>query len=459
MSEKLCGLDPKPIESLLGRAGDPARIFVAYSGGLDSHVLLHLCHSVPALRARLTAVHVHHGLQEAADAWSLHCKKTAEQWGIGFRELRVNAKAEGRESPEEAGRNARYRALQSLLDHDDVLLVAQHREDQLETVLLQLFRGAGLPGLSAMPDIMTLGQGLLLRPLLHVAKTAIFEYARLHRLHWVEDPSNQSDEFDRNFLRNQVLPLLKQRWPALDKTVSRSARHCAEAQSLIAQVAEDLLDRVLTVDDMTLTISELQRLDRYRQRLVVRQWFASLGLKMPSLAFVSRLLIEVIAAPETADPVLENQGCIIRRYRGRLFCVAASDSEPELDDLVWRKDEAALVLPDGGRLLRVKAEAGIDACLWQTAEIMVKFRRGGEKIGLPGRTGRRSLKNLYQEAGIPPWERRSIPLLYIDGHLAAVADLWVSAEFYKSKNGPCLKLVWEKENKNRKGNDERTIVD
>lgn len=459
MSERVCALEVQFIESVLNRAGKPKRIYLGYSGGVDSHVLLHLCQGMPSVRDRLIAVHVHHGLQDVADAWPEHCKKIAGQYGIDFRELRVNARPKGSESPEEAARNARYEALQSLLDTDDVLLVAQHREDQLETVLLQLFRGAGLPGLSAMPEVMAMGKGLLLRPLLQVSKQQIDDYARLHRLNWVEDPSNRSDEFDRNYLRNQVLPLLKQRWPALDKTVSRSAGHCAEAQAFIGQAAENLLDRVLNPDDKTLAISELQLLDRYRQQLVIRQWFASFGLKMPSRAFVGRVLDEMAETPGSGDPILYNQGHSIRRYRGRLFCLPRSEPEPEPGDISWPQGGETLALPGGRQLQCVSATDGIDAGLWQTSEITVRFRRGGEKISLPGRKGRHTLKNLYQEAGIPPWERPLIPLVYLDGCLAAVAGLWVSAGFYVENNGPCIKLLWVDENKNRKGNDERRIVD
>ncbi|MGR9114317.1 MAG: tRNA lysidine(34) synthetase TilS [Gammaproteobacteria bacterium] len=445
MSEQWPTLGPELIKAMLRRAGDPKHVFLAFSGGIDSHVLLHLCQAIPEIRGRLTAVHVHHGLQKVADLWPAHCKKTAEQLGVDFRELRVDGRAEGRESPEEAARNARYTALSAMLDRNDVLLVAQHREDQLETMLLQLFRGAGLSGLSAMPEVMALGKGILLRPLLHVSKQAIDEYARSHRLEWVEDPSNRSDEYDRNFLRNQVLPLLKQRWPALDKTVSRSAGHCAEARRFIGQAAEDLLVRVMKPSDNTLKISELRLLDRYRQQLVIRQWFARSGLKMPSQGFVRRVMSEVVEAAESKDPVLNNQGYTIRRYRNHLFCVAQSAAEPVATDISWRQGEVDLQLPDGSHLRCVASGTGIDALLWRESEITVRFRSGGEKIGVPGRKGRHSLKKLYQEAGIPPWERPTIPLIYMDNQLAAVAGLWVSDRFFKAKNGPCIQLVWSKQ--------------
>lgn len=454
MSERLCTLEPALIESMLARTGYPARIFLAYSGGVDSHVLLHLCLRVPVVRDKLTAVHVHHGLQEAAEAWPAHCRKTVEPFGIGFRVIHVDARPAARQSPEEAARSARYQALSELLEVGDVLLVAQHREDQLETLLLQLLRGAGLPGLSAMPAMTALGKGMLLRPLLDVSKQAIDDYAHLHRLNWVEDPSNLNNDYDRNYLRNRVLPLLRQRWPALDKTVSRSARHCAEAQTFIGQAAEGLLETVWEPDGRSLAIFELQKLDRYRQQLVIRQWFVEQGLKRPSRAFVDRVLNEMLVSPGNGDAVLSNQQHMIRRYRNRLFCLPASGFESETVDMTWFQGDEKVLLPGGGYLRRVRGAAGIDARLWQTSNIDVRYRTGGEKIALPGRQGRHSLKKLYQEAGIPPWERPSIPLVFLDGRLAAVADLWISADFFVENQESCFRLHWcRQKNKNGKGND------
>ncbi|PKM09805.1 MAG: tRNA lysidine(34) synthetase TilS [Gammaproteobacteria bacterium HGW-Gammaproteobacteria-10] len=435
-------LTPLIIASLLQREGGTGHIYLAYSGGMDSHVLLHLCQSLPDVKGRLTAVHVHHGLQEAADAWPRHCRKIAGQLGVDFLELRVKAYPVGRESPEEAARNARYDALKTLLGDDDVVLLAQHRDDQLETVLLQLFRGAGLPGLSAMPEVMVLGKGRLLRPLLAVSRRAMEAYARGHGLRWVADPSNRSDEFDRNFLRNQVLPQLQQRWPALAKTVSRSARHCAEASAFIEQGAQKLLARVWREEYQALALTELRLLDRYRQQLVIRHWFKTLGLKMPSQAFVSRVLNELVDATKKNDPILYNQGFMLRRYRDELFCVAQTAANFEPHTIDWPASVDALLLPDRRKLQCLPAMTGIDATLWRTAKISVRFRKGGEKIKLPKREGRHALKNLYQEAGIAPWLRPSIPLIYIDERLAAVADLWIDADFYVENNGGCIKLVW-----------------
>ncbi|MFZ2312178.1 MAG: tRNA lysidine(34) synthetase TilS [Methylobacter sp.] len=445
-------LSSQIIESALDQHKQPRHVYVAYSGGVDSHVLLHLCASIKLLKDKITAVYVHHGLQAEAESWAKHCEKTAEGLGVDFLVLRVNAFAKSGESPEEAARNARYTALKSLMDSDDMLLLAQHREDQIETVLLQLFRGSGLRGLSGMPESMAFGQAVMLRPLLNVSKQTINDYARSHQLSWVEDPSNQCNDYDRNFLRNAVVPLLKQRWPAIDKTVSRSAKHCADAEVLVSEVADELFGSVFNEADKTLCIARLLEHHSHQQQLVIRHWFQRLGLKMPAQAFVGRILGQVVAASENSNPVLSGQGYDIRRYRDKLYCVTNLSGTnlhlPEgrqaaqecLQDFVWPAGQSSIIIGNDETLSCVPSSAGILREQWQNAKVEVRFRRGGEKICLPGRTGHHSLKNLFQEAGIPPWERKRVPLIYLNDTLAAVGDKWISAAFYREKQQACISL-------------------
>ena len=440
-------LSSHPIESALNQFNNVAHIYIGYSGGVDSHVLLHLCASITTLKDKITAVYIHHGLQSEAESWARHCEKTAQSLGVEFIVLRVNAVANKGESPEEAARNARYNALKTLIGIDDVLLVAQHREDQLETVLLQLFRGSGLRGLSAMPESMVFGQGVMLRPLLNVSKLAIDDYAQVHALNWVDDPSNLSNDYDRNFLRNAVLPLLKQRWPACDKTVARSARHCADAQLLISALAEELFHRVFNAADKTLCISQLQSFEVAQQQLVIRQWFQTLNLKMPSQAFVGRLQSEVLSARQNSDPVLSGQGYSVRRYRDKLYYL--KQIAPEIvRDSIWPTGQTSIRVSDHQTLFCVLSSAGICREQWQNASIAVKARRGGEKIRLPGRNDHHSLKKLFQEKGIPPWEREAIPLVYLDDKLAAVGDWWISADFYCEKTQGCVSLSLQRKERN-----------
>ncbi len=294
-------------------------IFIGYSGGVDSHVLLHICAALPEFKSKITAVYIHHGLQKEADDWAIHCQKIAGNLGVKFLELHVNAAANQGESPEEAARNARYSEFKNLINENDILLIAQHREDQLETVLLQLFRGSGLRGLAGMPEKMPFGKGDLVRPLLNFSKETINAYAIENELIWIEDPSNQSLIYDRNFLRQEIIPQLKQRWQSLDKTVARTATHCAEAEMLISKMAQTEFETVFNVDDKTLNIPKLVTYSPTEQRLILRQWFEFLSLKMPSQDFVQRILKEVVGAKSDRHPLLHKQGVTVCRQKTKLL--------------------------------------------------------------------------------------------------------------------------------------------
>jgi len=430
----------KQIDATFAKIAKQAQIFIAYSGGVDSHVLLHLC-ALYRHDYQLHAVYIHHGLQEVAESWGLHCQATAEQLQIDFSMLRVNAHPAPGQSPEEAARNARYQALQALLGNGDVLLLAQHREDQLETVLLQLFRGAGLPGLSGMPAQCQFGKGQMYRPLLDNSKQAILDYAHAQNLHWVEDPTNQQNDYDRNYLRNVILPSLKQRWPASAKTVSRSAQHCAEAQSILTELAQELLNHVLRTEDNTLTINTLLSFTQQKQHLIVRQWFKYLGLKMPPQSLLSRIFTEVIAAKTQSDPALTLAEHSVRRYHGQLYCVPTF-AVFDMSEKQWPRGQSVLTISNQMSITAKDAQTGINAEQWQNTLVTVRFRSGGETIRLPGRQGHHTLKKLYQEAGIPPWQRTAMPLIYLDDKLAAVGDLWISADFYTDQTTTrCVRLV------------------
>lgn len=439
-------LSPHIIESVLAQQSKPPeQLYIGYSGGMDSHVLLHLCASLPQWQDKITAVYIHHGLQSVASEWAEHCAKQAQALGVKFLTLHVNATPERGESPEEAARNARYSALKNLISADnDVLLIAQHQDDQLETVLLQLFRGSGLRGLSGIPESNSFSHGSILRPLLHSSKQELCDYAHECKLQWIEDPSNQSQQYDRNFLRLAVIPLLKQRWQAVDKTVARSAKHCAEAQYIVTAIADELFDPVFNSIDKTLNITQLKMHKATRQHLVIRHWFSYLGLRMPPQAFVDRLLTEVVWAKPSSVPLLVGQNYGIRRYRDRLYCLPQIEHEP-LIDTIWDTEQPSLTIANQQLLSYQASSVGIPYARWKNAVIHVKARTGGERIRLPKRKRLHTLKKLFQEAGIPPWEREQIPLIYLDDKLAAIGDRWLSADFYsEGEENDCIRLSLRK---------------
>ncbi|TAN48449.1 MAG: tRNA lysidine(34) synthetase TilS [Methylococcaceae bacterium] len=431
----------------LSQHGPAQRYWIGYSGGLDSHVLLHQCaglnrnpaHPEFCGKQRFTAVHVHHGLQAAADEWATHCAAVCAELDLPFRLIHVDAQALPGQSPEEAARNARYRAFAELLAEGDVLLTAQHADDQAETVLLQLLRGSGLAGLAAMPEAMPFGKGRLLRPLLAWNRTALQDYARIHRLSWQEDPSNQQTAFDRNFIRHQILPLLTQRWPGVAVALSRTARHCAEAQGQLERWAEDLLHEAAAGEaDGTLSVAALRRRQAPEQRLVLRHWLKQAGFRAPSTVVLQRVIHEALAAAQDRSPCVAWREGEIRRYRDRLYALPplpALDAQEVFD---WNGDEP-LLLPGNGVLTAVAQPGpGIKPELWRGAK-QVRYRQGGERCRLPRRQGNHLLKKLFQEdARLPPWVRERVPLLYIDGQLAAVGDLWICEPFADATHGIAL---------------------
>ncbi len=418
-------------------------IYLAYSGGVDSHVLLHLLAGQAQLKESIIAVYIDHNLQKESAHWERHCRAVCHDLMVNYRSVRVNARPDKGQSPEEGARNARYQALKTMLKAGDVLLLAQHREDQLETVLLQLFRGAGVHGLGAMAPSMEFGPGCLMRPLLNIPQEMIRQYAYENNLQWVEDPSNQLNDFDRNYLRNKVVPLIKQRWKSVDKTVARAAQNCAAADKVLLDVADNYLQSAMNGSKNRLQIDSVLSVSGEIRNLMLRRWLQYQQVLMPSAEFLHRIYSEVIKAKADADPCLVLQGHQIRRFNGYLYCINEQDllTEKECD---WSGEKQQLHRANGYCLRRIQARQGIPVERWHAATVTVKVRQGGEVLSLPGRRGHHRLKKLFQENKFPVWLRDVVPLIYLNDKLAAVGDLWVGADFYSDSHQHCYQICWEK---------------
>ncbi len=420
------------------------RLLVAYSGGMDSHVLLHAILSNRSnLSAEIQAVHVNHGLQAQANEWAKKCSAYCNTHQIPITIIEVDASHSKGESPEAVARDSRYNAILNLMQEGDILLTAHHSEDQAETVLLQLLRGSGPSGLSAMPMINGFGPGFHARPLLEFSRADLADYARQHQLQWLEDFSNRDISFDRNFLRHEVIPLLRQHWPALEKTLSRSASHCAEAQQLIEEAARIDLQK-MDLDDNSMSITALTELPPPRARAVIRTWISDAGLRLPDTARLDRVLQEMLTAREDRNPVVDWPGVEMRRYRDRLYLMSTMQDLDPTTQLEW-DGKSDLELPSRLGTLHVEqVEQGISAHAWESGNISVRFRAGGERCRPIGRNSNKSLKSLFQENGIPPWQRGRIPLVKIDGVLAAVGDIWICDRFKSDGSESAIRLCWER---------------
>lgn len=399
--------------------------FVGYSGGLDSHVLLHaLCHLLPV--GHLTAVHINHQLSPHASQWQSHCEAVCRDLNIPLITHTLHlTKAKG-DSLEALARHARYRCFAEHLQTNTCLVTAHHQDDQAETVLLQLLRGSGPHGLAAMPSLTEFVDGQHWRPLLDCAREQIEEYAKHYGLHWVDDESNANTDFSRNFLRHEILPRLKSHWPSASKTISRSAKHAAHAAAILNTQAE--ADWSVAVDPQanTLCIDKLSGLSKPRQNNLLRFWIRNSGYPVPSDTKLHEIHKTLLSARIDANPIVDWQTTEVRRYNGKLY-VSPPHAAFKKMSLPWHNLSESLVLPNNlGVLEAQRADDGV--MIAKDAVIEIRFRVGGERIQPQGDNHHRSLKYLLQKWQVPTWQRDAIPLLYVNNVLQSVIGYCIAEQ-------------------------------
>jgi tRNA(Ile)-lysidine synthase len=431
------------IVAALRRLPTPHRYLIAYSGGLDSTVLLHvLARQASALGAPLAAVHIHHGLQAPADGWLDHCLAQCAALNIPCQALRVSVARDSGEGLEASARRARYQAIAGVMEEGDMLLTAHHQDDQAETLLLQLLRGSGVAGLAAMAPVKSFAGGWHARPLLDLSRVQLKHYAEAMQLHWIDDPSNFDTSLERNHLRQRVMPLLHERNPAVAATLSRSARHFAEAAELLEELAGIDTPAARGSRAGTLSVRALLLLSPARQRNLLRHWIRTAGFLLPDTRHLQRICDEVLPAAPDSMPLVQWRGTEVRRYRDDLFVMAPLPPTPDAA-IPW--DLAMpLRLPQGmGTLTAHHADgAGLAAEHLAGRYVEVRFRTGGERCRPAGRHETHALKNLLQEHGIPPWERERLPLLFVEGELAQVGNLWRCEPFAAQSGETGIVVDW-----------------
>jgi len=432
---------------LSGLVGAP-HWYVAFSGGVDSTVLLHLLVSWRKANPgapELTALHINHGLQDAAHDWQNHCEWVCRMLQVPFisREVAVDTKGNGIEA---AARDARYQVFEQQLGEGDVLFLGHHQDDQVETFFLRLVRGAGVQGLAAMPQSRALGQGQLVRPLLEIPRARLEQYAASQGLDPIEDPSNRDTSLDRNFLRKELLPLLESRWPGYRRTVSRASEHMAGAARTL-QEELPVPDTVFSaMGDPGIAVEELLQVAPEAAAVKLRGWLAAAGLQNPDQAPLEEFLRQLRDAGADSSPKLKCSAFTLQRYRDAVYLLpdsgrAAFDEPMELlpgeiyeipgigEVGLERVDVQGLSLEPGERL-------GLD------------WRSGGERCRPVGRVGSASLKKLLQEAQVPPWWRERVPLLWLDGELLVVGGLGLcESSRFREQAGPgesLWKMTWER---------------
>ncbi len=408
----------KPLNALLAAP----HWYVAYSGGLDSTVLLHLLHCWRAANPEapaLGAIHINHGLQPASGAWQRHCEAQCRAWQLPCITCAVQVQPRG--SMEAAARDERYRVFEERLAAGAVLFMGHHLDDQIETFFLRLLRGAGVDGLAGMPRQRDLGMGTLVRPLLDFPRAELESYARHHGLAFVEDPSNRDTAIDRNFLRSRVLPVLGARWPSYRQLVARAIGHLATASEVVtaeAGLPETVHSRM---GDPGLRVSRLLEPLQEVAAARLRAWLAVQGVRAPDRAALLEFLRQLRVAPADGKPRLDCGQYALRRYREAIYLEPGPFAPPPGGSISLAPGESCTV--DGVGTLSLQ-QCRADA-LWLSPgeRLTVRWREGGECFRLPGRPGHRSLKSLMQEWGVPPWWRSRVPLAYLGEEALAVGDI------------------------------------
>ena len=430
---------PALVEAKLKTWVQPGRhLVLALSGGADSVVLLDILAQLRAgLHFHLSALYINHQISPNAALWGGFCAGLCARLDVPFEAVSVDIGSRAGESLEALARAARYRVFSE--QPADFVVLAQHLDDQAETLLLQLLRGAGAKGLSAMPEL----GGRILRPLLDVPRRTIVDYAVLHGLKWVEDESNADIAFDRNYLRHEVLPLLEQRFPAYRETFSRASRNLAECALLLDDLAR--LDHAAAVVEGRLRVDALRKLSGPRARNLMRHYLAGAGVPMPSAGRLENMLQQLRGSRDDAQVRICLGGVLVRRYRGDVY-IEKKTLTPQSNLAVTWVSQKEIDLPgSGGRLLFEHVTGrGLSLARLTAEPVTIRLRQGGEHLRPDCRRPNRSLKNLLQEGGVPSWQRQSLPLLFSGETLVFVPGIGAACEYQAKEGEPGLVVKFER---------------
>ena len=399
-----------------------SKFIVGFSGGLDSTTLLHVMH---AFELPVHAVHINHNLFKDSDIWEQHCKEFCKQQGINLSVEHLTIDKVTKKSIEELARNARYQSLFQFVGEQDALVTAHHKNDLAETLILQLMRGSGPPGLAAMQKDSTTKYGRQLRPLLDCSRDDILEYADNNSLKWIEDPTNQNTDFNRNYVRMEILPRLMERWPATLQTLSRVVELQANTLQCLRDLANVDLSKAKTDDSHVLNIGVLQTIHEVRLLNALRGWISNHAMRAPSKKLLEQIAKDIVYKQSTdTSPVQTWEDGEIRRYRDRLYLMKPLPEHDPSQVLKWNINQPLLIESLGLSLSRSDLEQNSVSIPPGTDMLTIRFRQGGERLKPFGKKHHRSLKNLFQEADLPPWQRDRIPLIYYQDELISVLGYW-----------------------------------
>lgn len=428
------------------------RMAVAYSGGLDSSVLLALAHDYAARHhIDLVALHVHHGLSPNADQWLAHCISECERVGVAFDMRRIAIGGRGKGNVEQTARIGRYAALGEMCRAHRVplLLTAHHEDDQAETIMLRLLRGSGLAGLSGMeatsfaPDLLGGHTPMLARPLLELRRAELEDVAAAGGVAYIEDESNEDIRYARNALRHQVMPLLARHFPGFQTCMARAAGHAQAGQRLLDELAKE--DFAACSHDDALDVENIRSLGADRADNLLRHWIGQRCTRMPSSARLAEMRRQLLDSREDAQVCVVHDGHCIRRYRGRAFLLPWADEDStDLPPLSfrWNGEPSMCFEPYRGTLYFELADEGADADWLRDHELTIRLRRGGERMKLAENRSTRDLKHHYQELDVPAWRRKGLPLIVVGDRVLFAAEIGMDCRCFGIGERPKIRLRW-----------------
>ncbi|RDF03176.1 tRNA lysidine(34) synthetase TilS [Aggregatibacter aphrophilus] len=422
-------------------APNQTQFLIGFSGGLDSTALLALFAKLREKQPhfQLRAIHIHHGLSSNADAWATHCENLCQQFQIPLLIQRVNVNmANGIEA---GARQARYEAIAQHIFPQEWLATAHHLQDQTETFFLALKRGSGLQGLSAMQAQSTVYNVPIFRPLLSFNRQQLLNFVQQQGITWIEDESNADNQYDRNFLRNQILPDLRQRWGHFDSAVQRCTQHCYEQQQLLNELLAEEYQKNVDKTDRTFKVQHFADYSAIKQRALLRLWLQECGVAMPSLVQLEHLISDVIFAKPDTQPQFRLENNIVRRYQHKLFItpiftdISSNDIEAELDK--------PIALPDNLGTLRLQKTLQKMTALWhdengniyketlalplEGTKVWIRFGYSG-KVKLTPKGVNQDIKKVWQNLNVPPWQRQRIPLIFYDDKLQSAVGFFTVSQ-------------------------------
>ena len=404
---------------VLSKITGVTKLHVGFSGGVDSHALLVIAAELKQAGhiKELQAIHINHSINPDSELWAEHCKKIAHSLDVPCKVVTV--KLPSTANLEHNARVARYEEFSKIVHKDEALLLAHHLDDQVETILMRLFKGTGATGICGMKEITTIADLKIIRPLLDVPKDTLLDFAKKQQLEYITDPSNKDCDLDRNYIRHNIIPSIKARWPNAPGNITRSVAHIVGQEEYISDYCHAILQKIS--DANKLSISALADYSQPEQQMLIRAWIIKHNTYAPSTATLQQIFQELIHAKVDRNPVIKIKDIELRRFKQHIYLLAHKPQTGYIPELIWPQDQKTIYIPAIDKILQRNNSSRID--------FTIRFRKGGEKITGAKDEHSKTLKNFMHENEIPPWERNTIPLIYSGDELVCVVGLFAKKDF------------------------------